>query len=121
MDSEDRYRLIITVASIRGRCPVFKVGDRITIESPKIILNQTDNICIHALGGILSMIVPLSRGINFKELGKGRRKWIFPVSRSGRALYSRRNRAFPNEKGKNLNPKFTTEDNYDILCDLGDC
>lgn len=69
MYSEDKYRLIITVASIRGRCPVFKVGDRITIESPKIILNQTDNICIHALGGILSMIVPLSRGIDFKELG----------------------------------------------------
>lgn len=66
---EEKYRIIITVKSIKGRCPVFKVGDRITIEPPKIILNQTDNICIHALGCILSMIVPLSRGIDFKELG----------------------------------------------------
>ncbi|MCS7095916.1 MAG: TIGR04076 family protein [Candidatus Bathyarchaeota archaeon] len=69
MDSEERYRLIITVEDIRGRCPVFKAGDRITIEPPRIILDQTDNICIHALGCILSMIVPLSRGVNFKDLG----------------------------------------------------
>ncbi|MEM2517451.1 MAG: hypothetical protein QXO49_00635 [Candidatus Bathyarchaeia archaeon] len=52
-----------------GRCPVFKSGDKIVAESPKILVEKTDNLCIHALGCMLSMLVPLSRGISFKSLG----------------------------------------------------
>lgn len=66
---EEKYRLVITVKEIRGKCPVFKVGDRIIIESPKVAVENTSNICIHAFGCMLSMIVPLSRGISFKQLG----------------------------------------------------
>ncbi len=69
MRDEEKYRLVITVKEIRGSCPVFKVGDRIVIDSPKIVVDKTDNICIHAFGCMLSMIVPLSHGISFKELG----------------------------------------------------
>jgi uncharacterized repeat protein (TIGR04076 family) len=69
MRGEQKYRLIITVKEIRGNCPVFKVGDRIVVESPKIVVDETDNICIHAFGCMLSMIVPLSHGISFKKLG----------------------------------------------------
>jgi len=67
--AEEKYRLIITVKEIRGNCPVFNVGDRIVVESPKIVVDKTDNICIHAFGCMLSMIVPLSRGISFRQLG----------------------------------------------------
>ena len=66
---EEKYRLVITVKEIRGNCPVFNVGDRIVVESPKIVVAKTDNICVHAFGCMLSMIVPLSRGISFKKLG----------------------------------------------------
>jgi uncharacterized repeat protein (TIGR04076 family) len=69
MRGEEKYRLIITVKEIRGNCPVFKVGDKIVVDSPKIAVNETDNLCIHAFGCILSMIVPLSHGISFKKLG----------------------------------------------------
>lgn len=69
MNGEERYRLIITINEIRGKCPVFRVGDRIVVESPKIVVDKTDGICIHAFGCMLSMIVPLSRGISFKQLG----------------------------------------------------
>ena len=69
MNGEEKYRLVITVKEIRGNCPVFKVGDRIVVVSPKIIVDKTDNICIHAFGCMLSMIVPLSRGVSFKQLG----------------------------------------------------
>ena len=62
-------RLVITVKEIRGKCPVFKVGDKIVIEEPKIVPEKTDSLCIHALGSMLSMIVPLSRGFSFRELG----------------------------------------------------
>ena len=66
---EEKYRLVITVKEIRGKCPVFKVGDRIIIESPKVAVEKTSNICIHAFGCMLSMIVPLSHGLSFKQLG----------------------------------------------------
>ncbi len=69
MVGEEKYRLVISVKEIRGNCPVFKVGDRIVVESPKIIVEKTDDICVHAFGCMLSMIVPLSRGISFKTLG----------------------------------------------------
>ncbi|MEM2105777.1 MAG: TIGR04076 family protein [Candidatus Bathyarchaeia archaeon] len=68
MRNED-YRLVITVREIHGKCPVFSVGDKIVIEQPKIVLEKTDNLCIHALGSVLSMIIPLSKGISFKDLG----------------------------------------------------
>lgn len=69
MNGEEKYRLIITVKEIRGKCPVFKLGDRIVIESPKVAVEKTSNICIHAFGCMLSMIVPLSHGLSFKQLG----------------------------------------------------
>lgn len=63
------YRLVITVKEIRGKCPVFKVGDKIIVEEPKIVIGKTDAFCVHAFGSMLSMIIPLSRGASFKELG----------------------------------------------------
>jgi uncharacterized repeat protein (TIGR04076 family) len=69
MSSEKKYSLIITVKEIHGKCPVFKVEDRIVVESPKIVVDKTDNLCIHAFGCMLSMLVPLSHGISFKQLG----------------------------------------------------
>jgi len=66
---KEAYRLIITVKEIRGRCPVFSVGDSVVIESPEVIPEKTDAMCVHALGSMLSMIIALSRGISFKELG----------------------------------------------------
>jgi uncharacterized repeat protein (TIGR04076 family) len=69
MRGEEKYRLVIAVKEIQGNCPVFKVGDKIVVDSPKIVVAETDNICIHAFGCMLSMIVPLSHGISFKKLG----------------------------------------------------
>jgi len=66
------HRLVISVKEIRGKCPVFKVGDRIVVEEPRIIPEKTDALCVHALGSMLSEIIPLSRGVSFKELGLSR-------------------------------------------------
>jgi len=63
------HRLIITVKKVRGKCSVFKVGDRIVIEGPKMVPEKTDALCVHALGSMLSMVIALGRGISFKELG----------------------------------------------------
>jgi len=69
MRGDENYCLVITVKEIRGNCPVFKIGDKIVIESPKTVVKETNNFCIHAFGCMLSMIVPLSHGISFKKLG----------------------------------------------------
>jgi len=63
------HRLILTVKEIRGKCPVHKLGDRIVVESPEIVSAKTDALCIHALGSMLSILVPLARGVSFKDLG----------------------------------------------------
>jgi len=66
------YRLVITAKEIRGHCPVFDLGEKIIIEPPDILPEKTDALCVHALGSMLSMIIALSRGISFKELGLAR-------------------------------------------------
>lgn len=43
-------RLVVRVKEIRGVCPVFKVGDKIVFDEPKIVLKETDALCIHPLG-----------------------------------------------------------------------
>ncbi len=45
--------LEIKVCEIRGTCPVYKVGDRIVIDDPKILLGKTDALCTHALSTLL--------------------------------------------------------------------
>jgi len=61
--------LVVTVKEIRGKCPVHKVGDKIVVEAPEIVIPQTDALCAHALGSVLSIIIPLARGVSFKDLG----------------------------------------------------
>ena len=63
------YQLVLTVKEIRGQCLVHKVGDRIVVESPKIDTVKSDVLCIHALGSMLSILVPLAQGVSFKSLG----------------------------------------------------
>ena len=48
--------LEIEVCEIRGRCPVYKVGDRIVIDEPKIVLDKTDALCTHALSTLLHYV-----------------------------------------------------------------
>ena len=43
--------LIIEVSEIKGKCPVYKVGDKIVINGPEIVLEETDAICIHPVCG----------------------------------------------------------------------
>jgi len=65
-------RLEIKVAEIRGKCPIFKLGDRIVIEGPQVKLSETDAICTHAFASLLPYLVALRKGIKPKELGLGK-------------------------------------------------
>lgn len=45
--------LEVVVHKIKGTCPVHKIGDKITIKNPNIMLEDTDALCTHALPTIL--------------------------------------------------------------------
>jgi uncharacterized repeat protein (TIGR04076 family) len=62
-------KLIIEVSEIRGKCPVYKIGDKIVIDGPEIVLEKTDAICIHALAPLLHYIVALRDGTDPSKLG----------------------------------------------------
>lgn len=42
-------KLEIKVREIKGRYPVYKVGDKIVIDDPRVLLDKTDALCTHAL------------------------------------------------------------------------
>ncbi|ASJ16656.1 TIGR04076 family protein [Thermococcus chitonophagus] len=65
-------KLIVKVIEIRGKCPVFKLGDKIVIEGPRIVLEKTDAICTHAFASLLPYIVALRKGVKPSELGLGK-------------------------------------------------
>ena len=61
--------LEIEVCEIRGHCPVHKVGDKIVIDDPEIVLGKTDALCVHALSSLLHYVLVLEKGADPVELG----------------------------------------------------
>lgn len=61
--------LEIEVCEVRGKCPVYKVGDKIVIDDPKIVLNQTDALCTHALSSLLHYVIALEECVDPVKLG----------------------------------------------------
>ncbi|MEM3703003.1 MAG: TIGR04076 family protein [Candidatus Bathyarchaeia archaeon] len=61
--------LEIVVCEVRGRCPVYKVGDKIVVDDPEIDLQKTDALCVHALSSLLHYVLVLERAWNPVELG----------------------------------------------------
>lgn len=66
-------KLIIRVAEIRGKCPVYQIGNRITLKEGYIVdPGETDVVCMHSLASILPYYVALAKGVEAKELGLSR-------------------------------------------------
>ena len=66
--------LQVKVCQIKGYCPVYKVGDKMTIEGAKILLDKTDAVCIHALSTLLHYVVALDEGADPVKLGLSKDK-----------------------------------------------
>jgi len=67
-------RLKIEVYQIKGNCPVYRLGDSIVIAGPRIVLEETDAICVHALSSLLHYTVALSQGVDPRTLGLSKNK-----------------------------------------------
>ena len=66
--------LQIKVCEIRGKCPVYKVGDKMIIDGAKILIDKTDALCVHALSTILHYVVALEEGADPVKLGLSKDK-----------------------------------------------
>lgn len=68
------YRVIIHVKRIRGSCPVYKVGDRMTLDGCYIDARKSSNICIHAFSAISTLLSAFSHGSSAIDLGIGQKE-----------------------------------------------
>ena len=60
--------LIVEIAAVEGRCPVFTVGDRFEIADG-FRLRANRDLCMHALMALAPYYVALSRGVEPADLG----------------------------------------------------
>ena len=66
-------KLIIQVVDIRGKCPVYEVGKKITLTQGYILDPfESDSICMHSLASILPYYVALAKGVRATDLGLAR-------------------------------------------------
>jgi len=68
-----QYRVYITVKEVQGYCAIgYKPGDSFIVERYYISPNQNVKICLHALNSMLTLLMPLIKGISAKTLGIGK-------------------------------------------------
>ena len=61
--------LEIRAYEIRGKHPVYQVGDQMVINRPRILVDRTNTICVHALSTLLHYVVALDEGADPIKLG----------------------------------------------------
>jgi uncharacterized repeat protein (TIGR04076 family) len=66
-------KLIVKVVEIKGRCPVYEVGNKITLKDGYILdTEESDMVCLHSLTSILPYYIALAKGVKAKEIGLSR-------------------------------------------------
>ncbi|UCG22370.1 MAG: TIGR04076 family protein [Deltaproteobacteria bacterium] len=66
-------KLIVKVVEIKGKCPVYKIGNKITLKEGYILdPEETDVVCMHSLASALPYYVALAKGVGAKEIGLSR-------------------------------------------------
>ena len=63
-------KLIIRVEDVRGRCPVYEVGDRIVLDNGyRLNLDETTTGCMHSFASIIPYHIALSKGVRPDQMG----------------------------------------------------
>lgn len=65
-------RIVIKVKEIKGKCPIYSVGDKIVLDGPRIVKEESSEICVHALVPILHFYLALREGVSPEKIGIGR-------------------------------------------------
>ena len=62
--------LVIKVVDVKENCPVYKMGNQITLKEGYILDPATsDRVCMHSLASILPYYVALAKSLHAKDLG----------------------------------------------------
>ena len=63
-------RLVIRVEEIKGRCPVYEVGDQIVLDNGfRLNLAETTKGCMHSFASIIPYHIALSKGVRPDQMG----------------------------------------------------
>lgn len=63
-------RLVIRVEEIKGRCPVYKVGDVIVLDNGfRLNLGETTAGCMHSFASIMPYHIALGKGLRPDQMG----------------------------------------------------
>ncbi len=66
------YVIRVRVKEVRGYCALgYKPGDEFIVEKYFIRANQKIPICLHALNGIITLLILMLKGYSAKKLGIG--------------------------------------------------
>ena len=65
------YKLILEVVDVKGFCPFYEKGSRISFCEPAILKEESDGLCYGALLTFGPFYRPLVRGVSPRELGLG--------------------------------------------------
>jgi len=72
----------IEVCKVKGVYPVHKLGDRIALKGARILLEETDTLCVHVLSSLLHHVVAFDEDADPVKLSL-----TWPEDR-GHAIYS---------------------------------
>jgi len=98
------YRVTIDVKEIRGRCPVYAIGDRIILDGYYIDSRMSSNICIHAFSDMLTLLSAFAHGSSAIDLGIGEKEDLGylqcpdpgpPYTKGGTVLFELRREQIP--------------------------
>lgn len=81
-----KNRVIVDIVEVEGKCPVYKVGDVMVIDEPRLVLAETDALCMRAMGPLMTHIISVAGGVD-------------PSSAEGGVLHHIANPNVPAEKG----------------------
>lgn len=63
-------RLVVRVEAIKGRCPVYDVGDLIVLDDGfRLNLRETTNGCMHSFASIIPYHIALANGVKPEQMG----------------------------------------------------
>jgi len=68
-------KLVVKVIKIKGKCPVYGIGQKIVLnEGYRVNLDESDSICMHSLSSIMPYYVALYNGVKPRKLGLADKK-----------------------------------------------
>jgi uncharacterized repeat protein (TIGR04076 family) len=63
-------RLVVTVEEVKGRCPVYRIGDRVVLnDGYRMDLEETTAVCLHGLASLIPYHVAFAKGVKPSECG----------------------------------------------------